>query len=706
MATELAKAYVQVVPSAEGIKGKLSNIMGQEGDAAGRKGGENAGNSFASTIKKLIVAAGIGSVIKSALSQGADFEQLTGGVETLFQATEYNIETMAMSMQDAGYTIEEIEAKTYAMAHANDIVMQNAANAYKTAGLSANDYMETVTSFSASLLQSLAGDTEEAAQVADMAITDMADNANKMGSSMESIQNAYQGFAKQNYTMLDNLKLGYGGTKEEMQRLLDDATKLSGVEYDMSNLNDVYQAIHVVQTELGITGTTAKEASVTVSGSLASMKSAWQNVLTMIASGQDAQAAIDGLVESVLAFAGNIVPMIKNVVLGLLPAIGQIFQELAPILVTDILPAVLDIMTGLATQLATLLPVILPVIIQTIVDLINAIAQVLPTLLPELIPVVIQGLVDIGLALLDNLPLLIASIFECMLVIGQTLYEMLADLWNNTIGPWLSDVFASVGEWFSGVISSVGEWFSGIFKAIGDFFANAWASIKDFFAQAVQKVVSFFVDIVSKVIAWRDNVTNTIKTFFANMWSSIVEWFAKILGKVVDFVKSIPQKIRDGIAKVTQVGLDLVKGLWNGISNATQWVLDKIKGFGQSILNGIKRIFGIGSPSKEMAYFGEMLDAGLAQGIEGNTKPISNAIDGITDMTTKGFSSNIGVSGSYDVNTQTSGMGQLIAMVASLAEKVDHLQVYLDGDTLVGGISERMDNALGASNVRKARGLA
>ena len=252
------------------------------GETSGLQSAMGSAISAVGKFSAAAVAAGataVAALTKSAVESYADYEQLVGGVETLFK-------------DSAG------------------IVQEYAANAFQTAGLSANDYMETVTGFSASLLQSVGGDTEEAARIADQAITDMADNANKMGSSIESIQNAYQGFAKQNYTMLDNLKLGYGGTKQEMERLLADAEKLSGVHYDISNLNDVYEAIHVVQGELGITGTTAEEASTTIQGSAAAMKAAWQNMLTGIADeNADFDGLINNLVESVATFGENILPL-------------------------------------------------------------------------------------------------------------------------------------------------------------------------------------------------------------------------------------------------------------------------------------------------------------------------------------------------------------------------------------------------------------
>lgn len=257
--------------------------LGDSGNSTGSSWGKN----FTGTVKKLIAAAGIGAAVKSALSEGAALEQSIGGVETLFKDSA-------------------------------DTVKKYADEAYKTAGLSANAYMETITGFSASLLQGLGGDTAKAAEIGNMAVIDMSDNANKMGSNMQDIQNAYQGFSKQNYTMLDNLKLGYGGTKTEMQRLLKDAEKVSGVHYDISNLSDVYSAIHVIQGELDITGTTSKEAATTFSGSLAAMKAAGKNVLGNLALGKDIAPSLNELQQSVYTFVvGNMIPMVANVIKSL-----------------------------------------------------------------------------------------------------------------------------------------------------------------------------------------------------------------------------------------------------------------------------------------------------------------------------------------------------------------------------------------------------
>ena len=287
MATEIAQAYVQLIPSARGITGKIQSILDPEASAAGQSAGQSLGSSLVGVMTKVIAAAGIGKAFSAAISEGAALQQSLGGIETLFKGSADKVK---------GYANE----------------------AYKTTGLSANAYMENVTGFSASLLQSLGGDTNKAAETANMAMIDMSDNANKMGTSMESIQMAYQGFAKQNYTMLDNLKLGYGGTKQEMQRLLADAEKLTGVKYDINNLSDVYNAIHAIQENLDITGTTAKEAASTFSGSFESMKAAAQNVLGKLALGENILPSLHALLKTTSTFLfDNFLPMVGNIFSGL-----------------------------------------------------------------------------------------------------------------------------------------------------------------------------------------------------------------------------------------------------------------------------------------------------------------------------------------------------------------------------------------------------
>ena len=409
-----------------------------------------------------VAAAGtaIVAIGKQAIEQYAEYEQLVGGVETLFK-------------QSA------------------DTVMGYAENAYKTAGLSANEYMNTVTSFSASLLQSLGGDTETAAKYADMAITDMSDNANKMGTSMEMIQNAYQGFAKQNYTMLDNLKLGYGGTKEEMQRLLEDAEKLSGIEYDISSYADIVDAIHVVQTEMGITGTTAKEASTTIQGSLASMKSAWKNLLTGVADDNaDFEGLVNKFVDSLVVAGENIIPRINTVIQGLTQLITQASQTIIPLAVETLLQNLPSIVAaGMDMVLAIVNGILdnIDLLIDCTLDLIDVVVDKLIENLPKLIEGGIRLIIALSVGLIKAIPQLVEKIPEIILALvegfaagaSQILEvgkNIVRGIWDGikAMASWIKD---KVTGFFSGIVDSVKGFLgihspSRVFAGIGKFMAE------------------------------------------------------------------------------------------------------------------------------------------------------------------------------------------------------------------------------------------
>ncbi len=381
-------------------KGKdAESKLGKAFKAVG-KGALAVGKTIATGMA--VGGAAVGALVTKSIQSYADYEQLVGGVDTLFK---------------------ESSAK----------VQEYAKNAYKTAGMSANEYMETVTSFSASLLQSLGGDTVKAAENANMAITDMSDNANKMGTSMEMIQNAYNGFAKQNYTMLDNLKLGYGGTKEEMQRLLEDAEKISGIKYDLSSFADITEAIHVVQTEMGITGTTAKEAASTISGSIASMKGSWQNLLTAISSDDlPFDDYVNTFVDSVSTVANNLIPRIQIALNGVVSLIDKLAPTLIakiPELLTSLLPAIITATTSLINSLVAILPSLIDLLVNTVIPqllagigtIINSLLYALPNIvksivsaLPALIPQLVNGVVGMILTIAQVLPDLIQPIITAL----------------------------------------------------------------------------------------------------------------------------------------------------------------------------------------------------------------------------------------------------------------------------------------------------
>lgn len=383
----IGTAYVQIVPSAQGISGKIQQQLG--GSAVGQRAGAQIGKGMIAKIGGIVAAAGIGTMIVKGISasikEGAALEQSLGGVETLFKNN----------------------AKK---------VIQNADQAYRTAGMSANEYMENVTSFSASLLQSLGGDTEKAADSADMALRDMSDNSNKFGTDMGRITDAYQGFAKQNYTMLDNLKLGYGGTKSEMQRLLSDAEKFSGVHYDINNLDDVYNAIHVIQEEMGVTGTTAKEASQTLSGSFASMKAAGKNLLANLALGRDIAPSVKALAETASTFLfDNLLPAIGNILKQLPTAIKVFFQTGAPQLAT----AALELLKSLGQSIVKNAPILFQKLSEGLSKALSKMASWNPA---ETSATGSSLMGKIAQALVDNLP----KIMKAVSIISLKLLALLA----------------------------------------------------------------------------------------------------------------------------------------------------------------------------------------------------------------------------------------------------------------------------------------
>lgn len=399
-------------------------------------------------------ATAVGALTKKSLEEYAEYEQLVGGVETLFKDSA-------------------------------DVVMQYANNAYKTAGLSANDYMETVTSFSAALLQSLGGDTEAAAKQADLAITDMADNANKMGTAMGDIQNAYQGFAKQNYTMLDNLKLGYGGTKEEMQRLIDDANALNAAQGNLTNYSidsyaDIVSAIHDVQTEMGITGTTAKEASTTIQGSLSAMKSAWTNLLTGIGDdSQDLDKLINNFVDSTGTAAENILPRLGKIITG----IGSLAERLAPVvaaaipgLVTTVLPELVQSGISMVGAILQGLVQMLPQIIQYGVDMVITLIESISSDPESLVETAIMLVVTIVSGLIDALPKLIAAAAELVTGLLRALISNAPNL--------LAAGLKLVGKIAEGIANSLGEIVKAgakVVDSIIDGIAGAWKKLTGWF---------------------------------------------------------------------------------------------------------------------------------------------------------------------------------------------------------------------------------
>lgn len=571
--TQLNNAETQLtqMENATGKSNKELKEMKNNFDSTGN-GALKFGDILKANVLSEVIVGGIkklGSVVKEvgtmfvnvgkqALNSYADYEQLVGGVETLFK--------------DNSKTVEN---------YAN--------NAYKTAGLSANEYMETITGFSASLLQSLNGDTAKVAEVGNMAVTDMADNANKMGTDMASIQNAYQGFAKQNYTMLDNLKLGYGGTKSEMERLLSDAEKVTGIKYDISNLNDVYQAIHVIQGELGITGTTALEASTTIQGSVSAMKSAWQNMLTGIATGSTENIGnlVNNLTDSVVTAGKNILPRVQEIINGIVTAlpqiVGKINENLPSILqagmnilqtlidgIMIMLPSLMPMITNLVTTLLTFIVENLPTIIDAGVQILLSLVQGIAQSLPKLIPAVVDAICTIAENLIDNIDMIIDAGLELIIGLAEGLINAL---------PILIEKVPTI----------------------------------------IEKLVTKLTDpeMVSKII-------QTAGKLIGELAVGLIKAIPQIISKLPQIISAIVKGLSNGVKNMNDVGINLLKGLWEGMSGLSTWLWNKVKGMLNGLTNKIKNFFGIHSPSTLFKNeIGENLALGLGEGFSETMKDIS-----------------------------------------------------------------------------------
>lgn len=591
--TTLGKAYVQIVPSADGISGSITNLLGGEVDSAGTQAGESFGSKLMAVAKKVIVTAGIGKTIAASLNEGGALQQSLGGIETLFKDNA-------------------------------DRVKQYAADAFRTTGLSANEYMENVTGFSASLLQSLGGDTAKAAKIANTAMIDMADNSNKMGTSMEAIQFAYQGFAKQNYTMLDNLKLGYGGTKKEMERLLADAQKLTGQKYDISNLSDVYNAIHVIQGELGITGTTAKEASETLQGSFSAMKASFTNLLGAMSIGDDIGPQLEALATTTSTWLfGNFIPMVTQIIGNVPELIIGVFETGLPLFLEE----GGKLLTSLQEGVIANLPAMAETALQTITGFTDGLAGNVGTLIStgtEFISNLITGIVDTIPVLLTYIPQIISGIvttittnFPAIIQSGMDLLTKLATgLWDNRAMIWgyiqniCGEMLRLVTEidWI-GLGSDVINWIAGGVQAL----FNELPGL-------LESIATEGWNLISSVdwIGLGGTVINTIVEGVNALFSSIPDLLESIANSAYDLVTNV-----DWLS----LGSDIVNGIINGIKNMGSSLWSSLTGIASDALNAAKRFLKIGSPSKVFAdEVGHWIPEGIAVGVEANTDAMTDAM--------------------------------------------------------------------------------
>ena len=692
MAT-LADYYIQIVPSAEGIKGKLESALGEEADGAGK----SAGSKFTEKFKKGLgvaakgaavafgaAAAGIGAIAKQSVEAYANYEQLIGGVQTLFTPTEEMNEYVA-KMGEIGVSAEEAAKRYNAGA---DLVMQNANNAFKTAGMSANEYMETVTSFSASLLQGLDGDTVAAAKYSDKAVTDMADNANKMGTSIESIQTAYQGFAKGQFQLLDNLKLGYGGTKTEMLRLVKDAGVVdeSVQSIDDVSFDQIIEGIHIIQENMGIAGTTAEEASSTISGSLGMVQASWANLLTGMADkNADMNQLITNLIDSVGIAAENLLPVLETALTGIATTIEKLvpaIMERLPNLISDVLPqiaisavsilqAIVDGLMNNAEQISTsvmdifmtftnavinMAPTLLDLGLTILENLLNGIGENLDTIIPMVTGVILQitstlishidELVSAGLTifmgLVDGLIQAIPMIIEQIPVLLESIITEM----NNSLGMIAEagvTLFSSLVQALPDIIDAITQALPEIIDCIIDYYTNggleqtiqAYMILMTSMVQALPEIIKtlnaaipqIILSIVKALTSRKGDMSNAGHTLFTSIGSKASVVGNEIKTKLHDVVTGWVDKLKGFVSNFTIIGEDLLTGLWNGMNNKVGWILSKVSDLGNSIVKKAKSIFKESSPSKVFYDIGDNLGIGLGLGWEDSMKDVNKQIN-------------------------------------------------------------------------------
>ena len=577
MATELGKAYVQIIPSAKGISGSITGAISPEANSAGQSAGLGLGSNLVKAATGIIAAAGIGKAIASSISEGGALQQSIGGIQTLFK--------------DSAQT-----------------VLNYAQQSYKTAGLSANAYMENVTSFSASLISSLGGDTAKAAELANVAMTDMSDNANKMGTDMDSITQTYQSLARGNYAMLDNLKLGYGGTKTEMERLMKDAEKLTGEHYTVGDFADTVKAIHAVQDSLGITGTTAREASTTLEGSFNSMKAAWQDVIGNLADGElDITPSLQGLADTTSTFLfGNFIPMIGRVFSGLPSAIGTFIQAAAPQIQQNLqnlfsgLGVNIDF-SGLASSFSQIQTTVQPIIdgLKTAFGQLPALFQSVVSAVQPVIQTLVNGFTQMDFSGIQSLieailPALQAGFEQFMSIAGPAIDQVVQSfvaLWNaaqpliSILASALTPAFQVLGSFLGGVFSGILSALSGMFdglKIVIEFLTPVIQVVVDAFS-AMQPVLSWIAEKVGFVMGLFTNlgsVATAMSAEGATAWSVIKAAVSSAwdgINGAIGFIKSA----FTSAANVASVVGSAISSAWNGTGN----VINTVKGFISSAMS-------------------------------------------------------------------------------------------------------------------------
>lgn len=579
MATDLGKAYIQIVPSAKGITSAIKDVIEKPMTENGIHGGSLLGGGVVKTLTKILATGELGAIVGSSLTEGGKLQQSIGGVETLFGSSA-------------------------------DKLKRYASRAFRDTGTSANVYMEQATSFASALVRSCGGNTAEAVETANMALKDMSDNSNKFGTNMGLIQNAYQGFAKANYSMLDNLKLGYGGNRTEMERLLRDAEKLTGVHYDINNLSDVFNAIHEIQENLKITNTTQEEASTTLSGSFNMMKASWSDFLGSLSTGQNVTQTFKNLMSSVGTFVGgNLIPMLGNMVKSAFTIVTDGFNNM---------PQILDAVQKFASSIAKQAPTF----IKTGFEMLNKLAD----------------------GIISALPVMISKI--------PTIISTFANVINDNALTVLMSGAKLIGNLVMGIIQSIPVLIANVPKIIMAI-VNVWSAFNwlQLGANAVKGLGNGLKSMFGAIKSTGQGLLNAVKSGLSNLPSALMNLGRSAvyslsgtigglghLGRnaMLKIASAIESAIRTLPSKMLGIGKDIVKGIWNGISGMGGWIAKQVGGFASGIVNKFKKSLGIHSPSRVMrdmvgVYIGQGIGVGIADSLSSVKKDIDEFNDGVID---------------------------------------------------------------------------
>lgn len=617
--TEANRNIDDTTDKAEKSGSKLGAVVGKIGGFVGK-----AAKWGAAAIGT--AATGLAALTKTAVSAYADYEQLVGGVETLFGSAYKSVEEYAkgtgLSMDSAAASFEQYQNRA-------QTVLDNAKNAYKTAGLSVNEYMETVTSFSASLIGSLGENAWQAANYADMAISDMSDNANKMGTSMEAIQNAYNGFSKGNFTMLDNLKLGYGGTKTEMERLLRKAEEIEGyVEGSLSldSFADIVEAINIIQTDMGITGTTAKEAASTISGSIGMMKAAWTNFMTGMADpDQDFDALLGNLVDSIVTVANNLIPRIVATLPRLVQGLTTLVQTLAtyiPEILESVLPALIEGAAAIVVELAVALPEILQIVGTVLLDSLQKLFSSVFSMLSPSVQGEFANVVSYFTPLIDKFGELkdrigdaiqnhVLPAIEAFVGMIQNLWNenkdkltLIVDLWNSAIDfiinlivpfyEWLVDTVAANMGNIQAVIQSVIDIITGIVQFFTALFRGDWEGMWDAVKSILEAGKDFIINAFNLIKSFLSSILSAIWSVVKGAFDNIYLALSTTVGKIVDGIKSAFTSAKkfmvDIFTSVKNTIISIWDGIWSGIKGVINKIIGGIESMCNSVIRGINKL--------------------------------------------------------------------------------------------------------------------